>query len=291
METNISLHNLLYIDEHLSCRHYMNKVNRGLKYLEMDKGTQTKYDNIESNYLLFITEGKIRICSGQHQARLLSEGEIVMLPRTSRIKLEAVTSCNFLSLCFSTPQSPCDKLVLESLSDLCNKIKYNLDTVKAKYPLDEYIKVITYLLKNGMNCIHLHDLIEKQIFFIFRGFYAKEELASLFYPIIAKDVDFKDFIINNYRDITEINELIELSNVSRSKFFIMFKDVFGMTAKQWLLKQKDEMIKEAINDPNVTVKYLIDKFSFASQSHITTYFKAHFGSTPGEMIKRYHSAI
>lgn len=48
--------------------------------------------------------------------------------------------------------------------------------------------------------------------------------------------------MNNYTKVNNIEKLISLSNLGRSCFFARFNEVFGMTAKQWMLKQRNQLI-------------------------------------------------
>ncbi|EYA37863.1 putative exoenzyme S synthesis regulatory protein, ExsA-like [Bacteroides fragilis] len=75
--------------------------------------------------------------------------------------------------------------------------------------------------------------------------------------------------------------------MGRSSFFTKFKNVFGITAKQWIVKQRNRKILDEVMRPDVTVKELMVKFMFDSQVQFTQYCKLHFGCTPKQLIERY----
>ena len=108
----------------------------------------------------------------------------------------------------------------------------------------------------------------------------------MFYPIIGKSIDFKDFIMNNYTKVNNIEKLISLSTLGRSYFFARFNEVFGMTAKQWMLKQRNQRILEQMTEPGVCIKDVIEKLGFDSQGNFNRYCKQHFGCTPKQLIER-----
>ena len=56
MESKLMKSELLYIEEHLSCRNYMTTIETGFKYLEFDKNTEFEEDNTSKNYLLFFLQ-------------------------------------------------------------------------------------------------------------------------------------------------------------------------------------------------------------------------------------------
>ena len=69
-----------------------------------------------------------------------------------------------------------------------------------------------------MNCTHLHDIMQREFFFLLRGFYEKQEIAHLFHPIIGKELEFKDFVMQNYTRVNNLDELITLSHIWKNQF-------------------------------------------------------------------------
>ena len=290
METKHIKSKLLYIEEHLSCQNYVTTIETGFKYLEFGRGTKLEENNTNKNYLLFFLEGDFNISCNQFHNREFHAGQMILIPRSSRLKGIAKTDSNLISMFFDIPESNCDKLILQSLSNLCSNIEYDFIPVKIHNPLPLFFEVLTCCIKNDMNCAHLHDLMQREFFFLLRGFYEKQEIAALFYPIIGKEMNFKDFIIQNYTKVDNIEQLISLSNLGRSRFFTKFSDVFGMTAKQWMLKQKNQKILEKMTEPGVCIKDVIEELGFDSQVYFNRYCKQHFGCTPKQLIERCQAA-
>lgn len=290
METKLLKSKLLYIEEHLSCQNYMTTIESGFKYNEFSRDTEFGEDNTNKNYLLFILQGDFTINCNQFHNRPFHEGDMIFIPRSSQLKGVAESDSILLSMFFDIPENSCDKLILQSLSDISNNIEYDFAPIKICYPLTLFLEVLTYCIKNEMNCAHLHDLMQREFFFLLRGFYKKEEIATLFYPIIGKEIDFRDFVMRNYSKVDNIEQLISLSNLSRSYFFTKFNEVFGMTAKKWILKQKNQRILEKMTEPGVRIKDVIEELGFDSQGYFGRYCKHHFGCTPKQLIERCQAA-
>lgn len=286
MEARSKRNKLLYIKEHLSCQNYMTIVNTGFKYIDFEKKTIFRELHANKNYLLFFLQGDFMIECNQFQDRKFHTGEMILIPRNASLKGVAAAGSIMLSLFFDKPESSCDKLVLQSLSVLCETIEYNFEPMKIRYPLTPFFEVLNHCITNGMNCAHYHELMQREFFFLLRGFYEKREIAALFYPIIGKEIDFKDFVIDNYAKVNNIEELIALSNLGRSRFFSKFNAVFGITAKQWVLKQKNQQILERMTEPGVYIKDVIEELGFDNQVYFTRYCKRHFGCTPKQLIER-----
>lgn len=289
MSHEILLNNLLYVEEHRSCRNYLNPVESGFKYIELEQETFIRKECACWNYLLIFLDGEFVISQDRFKNRMFSAGTMVLLPKMSAFSGWGNCGAKLVAFSFDTPPGSCDMFVLQSLSGICETIKYDFQATEIRYPFGPYLEVLTFCLKNGMNCGHLHELMAKELFFLIRGFYTKEEIAGLFHPIIGPDFLFKKMIVENYQKADSIEALIALANMGRSSFFTKFKKVFGMTAKRWIVKQKNCRILDEAMRPGVTVKELMVKFMFDSQIHFTYYCKQHFGLTPKQLLEQYRT--
>ena len=59
-----------------------------------------------------------------------------------------------------------------------------------------------------------------------------------------------------------------------------------MTAKQWMLKQKNQQILEKMTEPGIYIKDVVEELGFDSQVYFSRYCKHHFGCTPSQLMKR-----
>lgn len=101
MESKLMKSELLYIEEHLSCQNYMTTIETGFKYLEFDKNTEFEEDTTSKNYLLFFLKGDFTITCNQFHNRLFHAGEMILIPRSSRLKGIGENGSSLLSM-FST---------------------------------------------------------------------------------------------------------------------------------------------------------------------------------------------
>lgn len=98
METKHTKSELLYIEEHQSCQNYMTTIETGFKYLEFAKNVAFEEDNTTKNYLLFFLKGDFTICCNQFHNKLFHAGEMILIPRSSRLKGFAETDSSLLSM-------------------------------------------------------------------------------------------------------------------------------------------------------------------------------------------------
>ena len=290
MNKKSSLNNLLYIQEHRSCRNYLEKVENGFKYIEFSHEEVILEKEISWNYLLFVLEGECVINCNQFRERLFQANCMVLLPKTAMVEIKVIAGTRLLSLSFDVPLNVCDKFILQSLTGLCRKLDYNFQSLAIRYPLPPYLEIVTYCLTNKMDCGHFHTLLQQELFFLLRGFYLKEEFNLMGIHLNARNPsephDYAGHVSCSCHSV-EVIDLISLSNMCKSSFYCKFKEVFGMTAKQWLLKQRNTHILNKVMTSETTVGELMEEFRFESQAHFTHYCKQHFNCTPRELIMKY----
>ena len=282
----ILLNKLLYVNEHQSCKNYQVEIDTGFKYLEVPPGTHVYEPKLQYNNVVILIEGECIISCNQYDNRKISSSEMVLLPRGALVDAYTQKDCKLLLFSFGMVRNVCDVNMLQSYYDLCNDIHYDFTPLEIRHPLKVFIDLVVFCLKSGMNCAHLHEIKHKEFFLYLRGFYTKEEIVQLFFPIMGKKLKFKDMVLKNYTKAENVEELIELLKMSKNAFYAKFSKEFGMSPRQWMLKQirHQVFIKAAI--PNITIKELMDLFNFDSPVQFNRFCMREFNCTPGELIKQ-----
>lgn len=276
---------LLYLEEHLSCRNYMLDVDTGFKIYCFPKAETDiiREDVAKKNYLLFFIKGEFHVTNNQYE-RDFKAGQMILIPRSSFYKISVSTGAELLFLFFDQPASNCDKILLQTLAEEIKDTEYDFTPLPIIPPLDKYLELLVLCLKNGLNCNHFHEIMHRELFFLLCAFYTKKQITELFHPIIGKKLNFKDFVMENSSKVRNVTELLQLSNMGKSQFYNKFKKEFGMPAKQWMLQQLNNRIFGMLTDPGVCIKDMVEELGFGSQSQFTLYCKKHFGSTPKRLI-------
>ncbi|MDR1500555.1 MAG: helix-turn-helix transcriptional regulator [Tannerellaceae bacterium] len=111
-------------------------------------------------------------------------------------------------------------------------------------------------------------------------------MANLFYPIIGKSFDFRTLIMDNYLKIHHVDELAHLSGMGRTNFDSKFKEEFGTSPHQWIMKQKAKHVRNGLAEPDATFSDIMRKYNFNSATHFTRFCKQQFGCTPTDMVRQ-----
>lgn len=290
MKTGIFLNEMLTLQECVSYGNQVTTVHSGFKYYEFNCSAIIEESCANKNIILFFLKGNFTVSCNQYTDRRFLENEMILIPKSSVLKISGQDGSQLLFMMFDMPEECHDRHEMQLLADVKLVLNYSFLPSSIRYPLTSFIEMVTYCLQNGMNHnAHLHCLMHREFFLLLKGFYTKEEMIAFLHPIIGQDPDFRDFIMQNYLKVNNVEELILLSNMGRSRFYTKFKEAFGITAKKWMQKQISERILGKVVEPGICVKQLMETCGIESHTHFYRYFKQHFGCTPKELINRYQS--
>jgi len=148
-----------------------------------------------------------------------------------------------------------------------------------------YIEHFVLCVDDGIRCSYYFETKMKELFFMLRAYYTKEELAGFFSPLVSKDSLFMNLMYKNYRKVKSVQELADISMYSTSGFKKQFNKVFGTSASEWLSDQKAALIFQDLNNPSLNIKEIAYKYDFSSVSSFSSFCLNKFGLPPGKMKK------
>lgn len=277
---------LLYVQEHLSCRHYVSDYRCRFKYREESENTVFEYDSKHHYMLLFIEYGQVAVDCNEFKGRRFGGGQMVFIPKGSEVRVVSTEPVGVLTCTFDAMNNVCDKFNLHSYWPLCKEIAYDFEPVDVSPQLNTFLETVRYYLKEGINCEHFHEMKQQEMFLVLRWFYPKEVLARLFYPIIGNSIDFKALVLENYLKVDSVAQLADLSHMGRRRFDTVFKDEFGMPPRQWMLRQIAKHVKFHLLEPGATISDVMYKFNFNSPTHFTRFCRQQFDCTPTELMEK-----
>jgi AraC-like DNA-binding protein len=187
---------------------------------------------------------------------------------------------------FFALKTSCEKQSFQSYWRLYPSITYTFQPLPFRTPMIEFFELLILYLQKEINCSCMHDIKHQELFLILSTQYPKEDMARLFYPIIGKSFDFRSLILDNYLKIHHIDELAHLSGMGRTNFDNKFKEEFGISPHQWILKQKAKHVRNSLAEPDATFSDVMRKYNFNSATHFTRFCRQQFGCTPTELVRK-----
>jgi AraC-like DNA-binding protein len=276
---------LLYVQEHLSCKNYVSDFHIGFSYQEVKEGENLRLSNKYFNYFIFLLEGEVMVSCNEFRNHLCHGGETIFIVQDSDSVAEAITDVKYILLSFDNQFTLCDRLALESLSTN-NKRPPVFNKIDIRPPLRAVLDSVLFYLEYKIQCKHLFAIKQKEVFLIFRAFYTKEEMSRFLSPMLNKNLDFKAFVLQHYQEVKTVEELANMCKISVRSFNRKFNDYFGDSPYSWMLKQKSRHIKTRLADGKTTFSMIIKEYGFSSPAHFTTYCKKQFGESPSRLRKQ-----
>ena len=213
-------------------------------------------------------------------------GYMFLLPKNKQITTFARKATTLLLCSFTNDLKLCSRFSIQQLSHFISESTcQNPYCLKLDIRLQSFFSLLVDCLKEGLGCIHYHQIKRDELFLYLRAGYTKEELALFFYPVLGQNLEFKDFVLMNSRKIFDVKHFALQANMSQSTFNRHFKETFNETAKNWLLLRKQEFVKRDIALSNLSFSEIAEKYKFSSTSYLDTFCKKYFGKTPKEIRK------
>lgn len=277
---------LNYIKEHTSCVNYKTEEDAGFALKEAASGEHfdNRQQEIKANHLIFILSGEVSITKDSKEETRVRAGEFIFIPLSSHYTGTVIQPGTYISLSFFHDTiSLCDKHMLSSYLDEVQNTPLCFEPLSVRAPLDMFLHLLESYLQAGVNCKHLHELKERELFIIFRTAYTKSEIIQLLYPIMGIEVDFKAAVLQHKDRVRSKQELAELLGMSGSELHRKFTQEFGETVQSWLQKQKNKEILSRLNYDFISIKEVAYELGFGSAAGFNKYCKNNFGCSPSEL--------
>lgn len=275
---------LLYEEEHLSCYNY-NKEDRAPIEALRFKATHFLEKTIEESQIIFVIEGLFSISYGGITERKIKSRQMFILRQGYKYKANIEEDTFIIVFRLNSQINFCDRFSIHQLYDKKSGTEefYSLDINDR---LSGFLHWTQINISDGLKCNHFIDIKQKELFFLLRVYYTKEELALLFSSLLNNDQIFSNFVYNNHYKVKNIQQLVALSNYSVSAFNKRFKKSFGISPYRWMKEQRARRIFHEINNYTKNFKVISEEYGFSSVSQFNDFCKVHFGLTPGEIRRK-----
>lgn len=268
------------------CSYLVSNSDSIFHQVSIKKGEHSRESESKVNYLFVCISGKVKISYKENCTYAIAAKEFMAIPRNEALIIKALEDAEVLIMSFHSETIACGHSNLERCQLQLQQRKTNTKptTLKLHKTLEDVFISMLKTLKKGINCLHYQKSIQSLVLIMIEMHYSKNDILNFILPLYNEAFNFRTFIYKHFNNVESVNELIELSNLSRSTFYQTFKEEFGIPAKQWILKQRAKLIKEKFIHSDLTIKEIMFSFHFQTASEFTRFCKTYLGKTPTTLL-------
>ncbi|GGD76981.1 AraC family transcriptional regulator [Paenibacillus nasutitermitis] len=133
-----------------------------------------------------------------------------------------------------------------------------------------------------LKALKMHSSFVEFLYTLAEFYHARsQETKDVIPPSHKKIAHQVAFELNNTdRYNLQIGEIAKKLNLHRAHITNCFKEVYGMTPKQYLMQLRTQKAKQWLTETDQTVEEIADSLMFSSPAHFTKYFIQQTGSSP-----------
>jgi len=282
---------LLYRHEHVNCLNYESEADETVEVVELS--SEARWDMSSTmNLFIFLLDGSISFSFGTHENISIDKGKIIFLPVDYNFSCITKVKSTMLIIRLKDKIRFCDCYRLENLLEQTKK-NDNLDIdagslslLDIKDCLYPFLSQLVVSFNAGIKCGQYLKMKVKELFYMFRVFYAKEELAMFFNDVLNTTTAFSSHVYMNHHKYSTMGEFAKSMNYTPSGFEKRFRQFFGMSAYKWMVQQRAKKLYHELCVGDSNLKQVAEDFGFSSPSSLNDFCKKHFNRTPGEIRRK-----
>ena len=245
---------------------------------------QNRIDTVNSKdaIMVFVIEGEVVVGIEDREIYTIHSGEMFLLPTKRNYFVEvrgedssAISSIFELKNCLN------EYFPIRELLPYY-KPEPDLVILKIKPRLKQYLLLLDGYLSDDHLSKELIDIKQQEFACHLFIYYSPEEVASLLSPFLDKDLNFREFVLRNFKDAKSVVELAKIANYSTSGFIKRFKRTFNCSPQNWMVAQRASIILKELSIGK-TIKEVAMDNGFSSYEHFCRFCKRHLGATPAEI--------
>lgn len=280
---------LLYKQEHLNCIHYDSGVETKpqIEIKTISKGQPFEGYSSQSEFV-FMLEGSAAYRLRGLSMIELNEGQILTISPDKQFSISTKTSAKLLVIRITKTMGLCECFPLENLLCFRKEDSRDVTLLEINPAIEAFIIGLSESLEQGLRCKYYLETKTKELFYLFRAYYPKEQLAQFLSDILHADAYFYYFVKENYLKAGSIPEFAKMMDMKQLAFDKKFKEVFGVPPYKWIIQQKIRNIHHALCTENTPLNNLAVRFGFSSKSSFNDFCKKNLGVSPGRIRKGTH---
>ena len=235
----------------------------------------------KANHVLFLLRGVLLVSLGRDKI-YLQAGQCMFFSRTASPEIRAAKPSDLVWLDFS------NRITLGGHDCLSQVASRAAPAADSSLPVLDMNDAVATLLE-GLQTIDSpcwHMLKQYELFIALANGHSREELGRFFASVLHAGDDFRTFVANNYKEGDTLESIAQKANLSKNYFAQRFKKAFGITPHQWLMKQKEQKLRQMAASGCTDTKVVVEKLGFKNLTGLYLFCRRNLGCTFTELTRK-----
>ena len=259
----------------------------GVSYIPLDKGESIIKPHLSHHFVVFVLKGKVEMSCKDFKDKIVNEGHMTFLSKGGFLKVCAHdVNSSLLFFGFDEVTVRTSETLMNFLTAHGNLKGHSHNTLPVKADMKQIVdRIVTQLRRGRMKHPIICQAWNTELFITFISYYTESQITEFFRPIISTDINFRDFIENNYVEVDgNVEKLIKFSGMPAHVFGKKFKEMFGTTPKVWMTERFKQDLKFYASQPNATTSFVASKLRI-TDVRLCQLTKKFYNRTPQQIIE------
>jgi len=237
--------------------------------------------------IIFVVRGGMDVTvDGDGSSLSMKEWDFIFVPIGTTLSCRIAENSAVLIVRITSEYPECPAVGMRLSSPPVEEMKPDgIYSLQANERIRYFIKGFLAVFGDGLKCRNYMKMEVDRILYLIHAYYTIQERVRFFSSVISVDIEFSEFVRKKWIKYLNVKELSHVMNMSERQFAHRFKKVFGMTARQWIQRQKSQLVYHDICTSDCPIKEIAKKYNFTPGSFVR-YCHKHFGSSPGVIRKK-----
>jgi AraC-like DNA-binding protein len=254
------------------------------RFCFLPRGSRKRIGQWEGSFIIFVMKGSVEIIVNDSEKYTVDAKEMILIREDYSYEIEALKQSQIAVCLFQAEALLFKQTLITELIPLCKDEPDASTKLPVKSVIMSYLALLQTCIKDGIDSHYFFELKRQEIFTLLFAYYSKTELARFLCFMVSENMQFKEFIINNYRNAKNVKELAKLANYSTSGFIKKFQRCFNDSPYEWMQKQRAKQIFIEIKQRIKPLQEIAVEYKFSSYQHFSNFCKKQLGFSPTKII-------
>ena len=258
----------------------------GTAYVPMTSNDIIVKNNLTHHFVIFVLRGEIELTCKHYEVKTVKAGNMTFISKGGFLQVQSQeVNSSVLFFAFDEITIRTSESLMDFFSSHGNLSGYVHNPLPVNLSMKHIVDKITIQLrkgriKNPVICQAWHT----ELFITFISYYTKTQVMEFFRPLLSTNINFRDFVENNYMEVNgSVEKFIRFSGMTQYSFMKKFKEEFGVTPKVWMAGKFKEELEYFSSLPNATTSFVASKLGI-TDVRLCQLTRKIYGVTPQKLI-------